>query len=58
MTPQRRKLLILGSTGSIGTQALEVVEALHEETAGAPDLDADALAPYLALNDALRAARA
>lgn len=38
--------------------ALEVVEALHEETAGAPDLDPDALAPYLALNDALRATTA
>jgi 1-deoxy-D-xylulose-5-phosphate reductoisomerase len=30
MTPQRRKLLILGSTGSIGTQALEVVAHVND----------------------------
>lgn len=30
MSPQRRKLLILGSTGSIGTQALEVVAHVND----------------------------
>lgn len=30
MAPQRRKLLILGSTGSIGTQALEVVAHVND----------------------------
>jgi LuxR family transcriptional regulator len=34
--------------------ALEVIEALHAETEGVTDLSPEALAPYQALNDALR----
>ena len=31
MTESRRKISIIGSTGSIGTQALEVIEKLHDK---------------------------